>query len=95
MTSPIISLNPKIIPQTTPGQPKPTPFAPKLLSKTAFPKRAPEGTRPPKREPGHVELGGIRRSVRRPILSKPEHKTLPATLEEPQFLQSKLSKKSA
>ncbi len=48
MTPQIISLNPK----PTPEQPKPAPSTPKLLSKTAFPKKAPEGTRPAKREPG-------------------------------------------
>ncbi|KAI9129154.1 hypothetical protein [Acaryochloris sp. CCMEE 5410] len=74
MTTPIISLNPKPIPQTTPGQPKPAPSAPKLLSKTAFPKKAPEGTRPAKREPGKGELREIRRSVRQPPRSaKPEY----------------------
>ena len=74
MKPPIISLTPKPIPHNPPDQPKPAPSAPKLLSKTSFPKRAPEGTRPPKQEPEHRELGGIRRSVRRTTRSaKPEY----------------------
>ena len=73
MTPPIISLNPKPIPQNTPGRPKPAPSAPKLLSKTAFPKKAPQGTRPAKREPRHGELGENRQSSRRtPRSAKPD-----------------------
>ena len=96
MTPHIISPNPKPIPQTAPGQPKPAPSAPKLLSKTAFPKRAPEGTRPPKREPRHGELGGIRRSSRCPSRStKPEYTPQTRSSEAPQVNQPRTPRVSA
>ncbi|KAI9129060.1 hypothetical protein [Acaryochloris sp. CCMEE 5410] len=58
---------------------KPTVTTPKLLAKTAFPNKAPQGTRPPKREPGHGELGEGRRSSGRTTRpTKPE--TIPQTI---------------
>ncbi|KAI9129771.1 hypothetical protein [Acaryochloris sp. CCMEE 5410] len=96
MTSPIISLNPKPSPQTTPDQPKSVPSAPKLLDKTAFPKKAPQGTRPPKREPEHGELGGIRRSSRRsPRTIKPEYTPKTRSSEIPQTSQPRTPRISA
>ncbi|KAI9129523.1 hypothetical protein [Acaryochloris sp. CCMEE 5410] len=96
MTSPIISLNPKPIPQTTPGQPKPAPSTPKLLSKTTFPKRAPEGTRSAEQEPRHRELGGIRRSVRRtPRSAKPEYTPKTKSSEAAQASQPRTPRISA
>ncbi|WP_299485887.1 hypothetical protein [Acaryochloris sp. IP29b_bin.137] len=73
MTNPIISFNPKPVPKAIPQSPKSAPSSPKLIAKTAFPKKAPEGTRPPKREQGHGELGVSRRRSRRTSRStKPE-----------------------
>ncbi len=73
MESTIVALNSKPIPKATPEQPKSPASTPKLVSKTAFPQKALESTRPPKREPGHGEVGGSRRSSRRTTRpSKPE-----------------------
>ncbi|ABW31831.1 hypothetical protein [Acaryochloris marina] len=96
MKPPIISLNPKPIPQTTPGQPKPAPSAQKLLSKTAFPKKAPEGTWPPKREPRHEELGGIRHSSRRTSrTTRPKKVPQSASSENLQVSQPRTPRESA
>ncbi|WP_315876970.1 hypothetical protein [Acaryochloris sp. 'Moss Beach'] len=65
MTPQIISLNPKLTPpRPPPEQPKSNTPTPKLLSKTAFPKKAPEGARPAKLEPGDGELGENNRTSR-------------------------------
>ena len=96
MTTPIISLNPKPIPQTTSGQPKSVPSPPKLLDKTIFPTTTPKGTRPAKREPGHRELGGIRRSSRRtPRSAKPEYTPKTKSLEAAQTSQPRTPRISA
>ncbi|ABW32375.1 hypothetical protein [Acaryochloris marina] len=96
MTPPIVALNPKPIPQTIPQLPKSVPSSLKLVSRTAFPKETPEGTRPPKREQGYGELGGIRRSSRRASqttrLKKVPHSTSSETL---QVNQPRTSRESA
>ncbi|KAI9130184.1 hypothetical protein [Acaryochloris sp. CCMEE 5410] len=84
MESTIVALKPKPIPQTIPQPPKSVVSTPKLIAKTAFPKKAPEGTRPPKREPGHGELEERRRSVRRTTRpTKPESRPQTISPEVP------------
>ncbi|MGR3280000.1 hypothetical protein ACSYAD_33640 [Acaryochloris marina NIES-2412] len=96
MTPHIISLNPKPIPQTTPDQPKPAPSIPKLLSKTAFPKKAPEGTRPAKLEPGDGELGENNRTSRpTPRPTRQEYTPQPKSSEIPQTSQPRIPSISA
>ncbi|WP_299489473.1 hypothetical protein [Acaryochloris sp. IP29b_bin.137] len=65
MTTPIVALNPKPVPKPNPQQLKPSSFTHKLSDKTTLPKRAPRGTRLPKRESGYGELGGNRYRSRR------------------------------
>ncbi|MGR3278327.1 hypothetical protein ACSYAD_24850 [Acaryochloris marina NIES-2412] len=96
MTPQIISLNPKPTPQTTPEQPKPAPSTPKLLSKTAVPKKAPEGTRPAKREPGDGELAKNNRTSRpSPRPTRPERTPQPKSSEIPQTSQPRIPSISA
>ncbi|ABW33070.1 hypothetical protein [Acaryochloris marina] len=96
MTPPIVALNPEPVPKTIPQPPKSVPSAPKLVSRTAFPKKTPEGTRPAKREQGHEELRGIRRSSRRPSQStKPEFTPKTRSSEAPQVNQLRTPRVSA
>ncbi|ABW31555.1 hypothetical protein [Acaryochloris marina] len=96
MTPPIVALNPKPVPKTIPQLPKSVPSAPKLVSRTAFPKKTPEGTRPAKLEQGHEELGGLRRSFRRPSQStKPEFTPKTRSSEAPQVNQPRTPRVSA
>lgn len=50
METTIVALKPKPIPLDTKQQSKSTPPPPKLIDKTAFPKKVPRGTRPEKRK---------------------------------------------
>ncbi|MGR3279931.1 hypothetical protein ACSYAD_33285 [Acaryochloris marina NIES-2412] len=92
----MISLNPKPIPQTTPDLPKPNTPTSKLLSKTAFPKKAPEGTRPAKREPGDGELAKNNRTSRStPRPTRQEYTPQPKFSEIPQTSQPRIPSISA
>ena len=89
-------LTPEYVPKDIPQPHKPTLSTPKLPEKTAFPKKAPVGTRPPKRKPGHGELGGIRRSSRRTSQTT-RTKQVPqsASSEAPQVNQPRTPRVSA
>ena len=96
MTPPIVSLNPKPVPKAIPQPPKSAPSTPKLVSKTVFPKKAPEGTRPPKRELVRGELGGIRRSSKRTSQTTRTKQVPQSVSSEPlQISQPKPPKESA
>jgi|GEM_PF-3375704 len=96
MEPPIVSLNPKPIPQTTSKQTESATPTQKLLDKTEFPKKTPRGTRSTKRKSGYWELKGDDRKLRSASRStKPDRTSRSAPSEIPKVSQPRTSKISA